>query len=106
MRRLLDTSGGIVREFLSDNEGRCAVRSTQDAEPALDYNAFMREQKQIGELRLIAVINPVMFEEVLRMSGLSMRDFYQKLARHEREALIRKFLNNPDYKKFRAVERL
>lgn len=89
MKRLLDASGGVISEFHYDEmEDRTYVRRVQDAEPIVENNkALQKEGKGYsasGDLRAIASIPLVVFEEWLRLDGLTYRDYCTRMSRRER----------------------
>ena len=106
MKRLLDADGGIIRTFLSNNDGTFAVRMTMDAEPTIESNKILQNEHQPEGWRKVASIPMTEYLNMLERAGMDWHYFHTKLEKREREAIENKLLMDSDYKWLRSVHSL
>lgn len=76
-----------------------------DPTAILENNHQLRSERPVdGALgRKVASIDPVIYMEWCRLAGVPVSRFMQ-WKRQEKVAFLKKFLNDPDWYKFRTVE--
>lgn len=105
MRRLLDSSGGIISEFHYDHSSDVTtVNQVQDVEPIVERNKILRSEGKgyspSRELRRVASIPLVVIEQWMREDGVNL----MTMPRAEKQIYLRRKLADSDNRAWRTSE--
>ena len=106
MKLFFDKSGPTTQVFHTEGDDHY-ISSHLDAQPLLDSNALWRSDgpRETAVGRKIGSIDPVTYSEWCRQDGINLADF-MRWPRQQKAAYLRKKLMDPDWQKFRTVDRL
>lgn len=82
------------------------IQYEADPLPILEANHMLRTEGQRDDSvmgRKVASIDPVIYMEWCRLAGVKVSDF-MTWKRQEKVAFLKRFLNSPDWYKFRTVD--
>jgi len=105
-KALIGNDGGVKTVFHFDpDDMKTRISYHEDVSDTLDENHLLRVdgQRDIGFGRKVASIPPTVYMEWCRLSGVRVQDF-MRWNRKEKVAFLKKFLNDPDWYKFKTVE--